>query len=95
MIERTAKPVESQGRCIFCGGTGLSKEHIWSDWLKSLIPRNDAHGEYWGSMHRDSGSGDIKWTTPRASAAPPGLRPSEKSTQCLQALQQWLDERRC
>ena len=72
MTERTAKRVKSQGRCIFCDGTGLSKEHIWSDWLKSLIPRNDAHGQYWGSMHRDSGSGDIKWTEPRGNAARQG-----------------------
>lgn len=31
------------GRCIFCGRTGLSKEHVWSDWLKSLINRGPAH----------------------------------------------------
>jgi hypothetical protein len=26
------------GRCIFCGRGDLSKEHIWSDWLQSIIP---------------------------------------------------------
>jgi hypothetical protein len=25
--------------CIFCGGTGLSKEHIWPDWMRGYIPR--------------------------------------------------------
>src|SRR6266566_295420 len=29
-----------QGRCIFCGRTGLTKEHIWADWLKKFIPKN-------------------------------------------------------
>jgi hypothetical protein len=28
-----------QGKCVFCGGTPLSKEHIWSDWLDKIIPR--------------------------------------------------------
>ena len=27
------------GRCIFCGGGGLSKEHMWADWLHAYIPR--------------------------------------------------------
>ena len=31
-----AKP---QRRCIFCGGTGLTREHIWADWLKKFVPR--------------------------------------------------------
>lgn len=29
-----------QGRCIYCGGTGLSKEHIFADWLREYIPRS-------------------------------------------------------
>jgi len=24
--------------CIFCGSNDMSKEHIWSDWLKSILP---------------------------------------------------------
>ncbi len=43
MGKRKPKP---PGTCIFCGRTGLSKEHIWSDWLKELIPRNTTHGEW-------------------------------------------------
>ncbi len=31
-----AKP---PGRCIFCGSHGLTKEHIWADWLRAYIPR--------------------------------------------------------
>lgn len=72
MTEKTKARLKSQGRCIFCDGTGLSKEHIWSDWLKGLMPRSDEHGDYWGSMHRDSGSRDIVWTTPPQSSTRQG-----------------------
>jgi hypothetical protein len=27
------------GRCIFCGGFGLTKEHVLPDWLRSIFPR--------------------------------------------------------
>src|SRR4051812_48674033 len=34
-----------QGTCIFCGGFGVSKEHLFSDWLRELFPRtrDDRH----------------------------------------------------
>ena len=66
------KIVKPQGRCIFCGGTGLSKEHIWSDWLSNLIPHNDQHGEYWSSMHGNSGSKEVNWTIPPVSSTRQG-----------------------
>ena len=72
MTKKTKRLVKPHGRCIFCGGTGLSKEHIWSDWLSGLIPRNDEHGEHWGRMHRDSGSREVEWTEPPASSARQG-----------------------
>jgi len=28
------------GRCIFCGSLGLTKEHMWADWLRNYIPRH-------------------------------------------------------
>jgi hypothetical protein len=31
-----AKP---PGKCIFCGGSGLSKEHVWPLWARDLLPR--------------------------------------------------------
>jgi hypothetical protein len=33
------------GRCIFCGGLGLSKEHVLPDWLAEIFPRaaTDSH----------------------------------------------------
>lgn len=72
MTEDTKRVSKPQGRCIFCSGTGLSKEHIWSDWISGLIPRNDEHGEYWGSMHRAGGSRDVEWTTPPGNSARQG-----------------------
>ena len=32
-------------RCIFCGGFGLSKEHVWSKWTYALVPNKptDTH----------------------------------------------------
>jgi hypothetical protein len=34
-----AKKEQKRGECIFCGGSPLSKEHIWADWLQDYIPR--------------------------------------------------------
>src|SRR5262249_31198261 len=27
------------GRCIFCNSLGLTREHMWADWLRNYIPR--------------------------------------------------------
>src|SRR3954447_17229265 len=26
------------GRCIFCGGDRMSKEHVWADWIGNILP---------------------------------------------------------
>lgn len=44
-----------QGKCIFCDGIGLSKEHIWSTWLRQYLPRR-YHEHYRGSLDFHSGS---------------------------------------
>ena len=31
------------GRCIFCGGFRMSKEHLFSDWLRELLPHSPDH----------------------------------------------------
>jgi hypothetical protein len=28
---------QQYGRCIFCGGHGLTKEHVWPKWLRSVL----------------------------------------------------------
>jgi hypothetical protein len=30
------------GKCIFCGGPGVTHEHLFSDWLRDLFPRSAA-----------------------------------------------------
>ena len=42
-----------QGRCIFCGGTRLSKEHIWSDWLDPILPKTPEHAQVLRSTYVD------------------------------------------
>lgn len=29
---------KKQNYCVFCDGPGLSKEHIWSDWITQILP---------------------------------------------------------
>jgi hypothetical protein len=33
-----AKKIQDARKCIFCGGGGLSKEHIWSAWISKVLP---------------------------------------------------------
>jgi hypothetical protein len=33
------------GKCVFCGDTGLTKGHIWPDWLNKILPKTATHHE--------------------------------------------------
>lgn len=33
-------------KCIFCGRSGLSKEHIFADWIKKYVPRTGTRTEH-------------------------------------------------
>jgi hypothetical protein len=33
------------GKCIFCGQPGLTKGHVWPDWLNNILPRTATHHE--------------------------------------------------
>ncbi len=33
---------KGRGYCIFCQGTGLSREHIWPQWASKYIPASDS-----------------------------------------------------
>ena len=36
--------VQTAKLCVFCNRTGVTKEHIWSDWMKSiLLPVSEHH----------------------------------------------------
>jgi hypothetical protein len=43
------------GKCLFCGSLGLTKEHIWSDWLKKIIPPTDSRFEFREEIRTVSG----------------------------------------
>lgn len=34
-----------EGRCQFCGGRGLTKGHVWPDWLNGILPKTATHHE--------------------------------------------------
>jgi hypothetical protein len=43
---------KSQKFCIFCNGTGLTKEHTWADWLRNYLPKGeDSHSFFSGIVH--------------------------------------------
>lgn len=35
-----------QGKCIFCDGYGVTKEHIWAKWLNPYLPKNVINHEF-------------------------------------------------
>ena len=39
------RKVQKRNFCLFCGSTGMSKEHIWSDWLSDVLPTTDVHNQ--------------------------------------------------
>jgi len=36
---------QPQGKCVFCGGTGLTKGHVWPAWLNRMLPVIATHHE--------------------------------------------------
>jgi len=38
--------ISEPSTCVFCGGSPVTKEHVWSDWLRAHIPR---HMRKWSS----------------------------------------------
>jgi len=47
---------KAPGRCVFCKGTPLTKEHIWSDWLSKIIPGVESHT--WSGFRQTRMPGD-------------------------------------
>jgi len=43
----TKKP---PGKCIFCEGTSLTKEHLFADWLRELFPRTSKDTHTYGTI---------------------------------------------
>jgi hypothetical protein len=47
-IPRSRKSRDSgqvAGRCVFCGARGLTKGHIWPDWIARVLPYTATHHE--------------------------------------------------
>jgi hypothetical protein len=34
------------GKCVFCGGQGLTKSHVWPSWLNPILPPTSTHHEH-------------------------------------------------
>lgn len=50
------------GRCYLCGGTGLTKQHLWPDWASAYL-KSPAHNTYHRTLNRtrpvDFGGGRV------------------------------------
>jgi hypothetical protein len=50
------------GRCIFCGGRGLTKEHVWPKWLRSVLDPSLATSRH---FYQTTGFGRMRTITHR------------------------------
>lgn len=42
-----SKKLQMPGICVFCGMTGVTKQHMWPDWLKTILPRSgESHTQF-------------------------------------------------
>jgi hypothetical protein len=55
---------QGTGQCAFCGGRGITKEHIIAGWIKRLLPTEEKHFRFRGAR---SGEGPSKRTQLRLS----------------------------
>jgi hypothetical protein len=39
------------GKCVFCGGSGLTKGHVWPDWFAKYLPQSSHHLDITGEYH--------------------------------------------
>lgn len=52
-----AELLPNQGVCMFCGGTGLTKQHILPNWLKHLFPKHLPNEREYGGIKYGSDAG--------------------------------------
>jgi hypothetical protein len=42
-----------KGECVFCNGYGLTKQHLWPDWLKQILHREgNSHSQFMTAVDR-------------------------------------------
>lgn len=76
------------GRCIFCGNTGVSKEHVWAEWLGQVVPAGlpaRAYNHFWASADQPR-----KWIAQNSIYQPahPGTRKIRKV--CIKCNTGWM-----
>jgi hypothetical protein len=80
------------GLCIFCGRGGLSKEHVFPDWMRQLFPPrpNDTHteGEFWWVPNPRSNN--EMWTLPARRLVQGPTRSRKVRVLCKRCNNEWV-----
>src|SRR5690554_4784517 len=61
-MKMRSKKAQFAGRCVFCSQYGLSKEHIWPEWMRAFVPRRFQKTVH-SVVHRERPSGLVEATT--------------------------------
>jgi hypothetical protein len=86
------RKLKSAGRCIFCGRTGLTKEHVWSDWLRQIVPPTLPHGNHFGTVSHRSESKTIVVTELKGKVKPGNLQQKQLKRVCGTCNKGWMSE---
>lgn len=54
-----SKKKKEPGRCIFCSGGNLTKEHIWPDWLTAILPRVNTYSQQSSAVNAERQGGKV------------------------------------
>jgi hypothetical protein len=88
MAKRKQKP---PGQCIFCESTGVTKEHIWSDWLGELIPRRESHDQGTAAFDFDRRTKEFRLQQPMSFEKKRGCLSQRKVRKvCLNCNNGWM-----
>lgn len=50
--KQSKRKCKQPGVCAFCGESGVTKQHVWPDWLKKIVPREgESHWQYLTSIN--------------------------------------------
>ena len=49
-----SKSSKGPGVCVFCGKSSVTKQHVWPDWMKAVVPRGTGdHLQFSASVEMD------------------------------------------
>jgi hypothetical protein len=40
------KTLPPQGKCLFCDGLGMTKQHLWPNWMTHILPKAESGAKY-------------------------------------------------